>query len=143
MYMRCASPSAKNSPSCAASLSRKRTLSSSEAQTRSMATTMASGTFSMATKSTSGFDSAMPAVKRPLPQPSSMCSSENGRSRPVRRPISSSQRPLCCSGAASRTEAQRSMRGCRLGFFLILTFFTLPPVMIPHSAQNINEEKLA
>ena len=40
-----------------------------------MATTMASGTISMAMSSTSGSAAAVPAVKRPLPQPSSTRSS--------------------------------------------------------------------
>ena len=53
----------------------KNTLVSPWAAHRSMAMTMASGTRSTAMNSTSGSAAAVPAVKRPLPQPSSSRSS--------------------------------------------------------------------
>lgn len=134
--MRETSPGANISSKLAASRSRNRTLPSSRAQTRSMATTMASGTFSTAAKSMSGCCAAISAVKRPLPQPSSRCSWEKAGK-------SLSQRPRRSSGALSSTAAHCSMRGIRLGFFLILKALTLPQEMISHSVENINEEKVA
>jgi len=131
--MRETSPGAKYWGSRAASPSTKKTLCSSLAHTRSMAITMASGTRSTAIYRALGFCSAVSAVKRPLPQPSSRYTvSASG--------ISSRQFPRRASGSEIKTRAQRSIRGIRLGFLLIrmgicsphkLRFSGLREVIIP------------
>ena len=110
--MRSTSPGAKNSGRMFAFASMKRTFRSPSAAQRSMATTIASGTISTATNSTSGSAAAMPAVKRPLPQPSSTRSSRASG-------ISSRQWPRCAMGSLICSAAQRFMRGSRFFFFLI------------------------
>ena len=113
MYIRSASPGANMSRSPAASPLIKRTFSSPRSFTRSMAIIMASGTFSRATIRVSGRASAVSAVKRPLPQPSSSCKAE----KPGKR---SRQRPRYMPGSSIINAAHFSMRGARFGLFLIL-----------------------
>ena len=87
--------------------------------TRSIATTMASGTFSMATNRMSGFSRAVSAVKRPLPQPSSTRSS-------LAPPISAScQRPRRAKPSFTWHAAHFSIRGIRFFFFRIRIAFYL------------------
>ena len=118
MYRREISPGANISGRSSAYRSRKRTFGMPCSTTRSIATTIASGTFSSASSSTSGSRSACSQVKRPLPQPSSRRISRYCEN-------SSAQRPLWSSGVRICTAAQRSIRGIRFGFFRILIRFTL------------------
>ena len=84
-----------------------------------MAIIIASGTFSIAISSTSGAAAAVPAVKRPLPQPSSMCSSAQSG-------MSSRQWPRMVSGSFIISSAHFSMRGARFDLFLILMCYHTP-----------------
>ncbi len=104
----------------------KNTLVSPASRTRSIATTIASGTFSTAMSSTSGSAFAVSAVKRPLPQPSSTRSS--------RAPgISSRQRPRCSSGRRIQQASHASIRGTRFFFLRIrMIVFLLKMRPVPH-----------
>ena len=78
-----------------------------------MATTMASGTTSTAMSSTSGSAAAVPAVKRPLPQPSS---SRTSRAWGI---SSSRHRPFRAKPSRTWTGAHFSILGPRFFFFRI------------------------
>ena len=110
--IRATSPGANSSGSQAASASMKNTFCRPSSMARSMATTMASGTFSTAMSRVSGCALAVPAVKRPLPQPSST-------SRFFAWGYSSRQWPRRSSGRRIQQSPQASMRGCRFFFFRI------------------------
>ena len=98
-------------------MSMKRTFRRPRATAFSIAMTIASGTRSTATSRTEGSASAVPAVKVPLPQPSSICTSRKG---------SVSQRPRMASGSVTRTAEAACMRGMRFFFLRILIgLFTL------------------
>ena len=96
----------------AASASRKKTFRSSISFARSIAMTIASGTRSTATNSTSGCALAVSQVKRPLPQPSSTYSA-------VADGISVRQWPRRLAGSAICQAAQACIRGIRFFFLLI------------------------
>ena len=119
MYSRSISPSANISGSSAASPSTNHTFRSAASRAFSMATTMASGTFSTAISSTSGSAAAVPTVKPPLPQPSSTRSSRASG-------ISSRQRPRRANGSRIRYAPQASIRGARFFFFRIRIFMSSP-----------------
>ncbi len=70
-------------------MSMKKTLCSSAFAARSIATTIASGTFSTAMSSTSGSAAAVSTVKRPLPQPSSTRISFASGIKSCQRPLRS------------------------------------------------------
>ena len=80
---------------------------------RSMAMTRASGTFSMAMNSTSGFRRAVSTVNRPLPQPSS---SRTSRAWGI---SSSRHRPFRAKPSRTWTGAHFSILGPRFFFFRI------------------------
>ena len=106
------SSGAKYSRSRAASPSMKKTLFRPFAWQRSMAITIASGTRSRAIYNASGCCWAVSAVKRPFPQPSSsrnVCASG----------FKSLQRPRYSWGERMSIWEHRSIRGSKLGFFLI------------------------
>ena len=100
------------SGSSAASPSTKNTFFRPASMARSMATTMASGTFSTAMSSTSGSDSAVSTVKRPLPQPSSTRSS-------FASGINVRHCPRMVKGSRTRQLLHASMRGSRFFFLRI------------------------
>lgn len=80
-------------------------------------------------------DAAVSAVKRPFPHPSSKRSSSACGIR-VRH------LPRCSSGSRINTPAQRSIRGIKLGFFLILIRLAhLAAIIISNYLNTCNPTK--